>query len=238
MFGADAGLFPQHVHVRDGKVDAVVQVVGTRRNQLNGIGAKESQFPDVLVVLVYIPGAVAVGFVSVAQLMAYQRKIGGSVNIQIGGDLAAVSAHAHAAQQPTRSEQHSPRAVALNANSHALVALFADHPVGIPGISGRFKVTQPQHFPCISLSCNAQGDHVAGGRRIGSYVWPDQSAVLNLFLQNLGCFSHYGIRGGVNGDRGSRNGCQGIHGVTFLYRNWGITMSRIEPRPGRESFSL
>ncbi len=101
-----------HLHRRQGKVRAVGGIVGTRRDEFDGVGAEDGQVADVAFPHGDAPAVVGVGLGAVAQLMAAQRILGRGAEIERAGQSNGIATHLECAQQAADAEQHAALVVA------------------------------------------------------------------------------------------------------------------------------
>ena len=162
---ADAGLDPEHVQVGNREVGAVVQIVRARWNDLDGIGTEQRQVEDVAPELRLVPGAVGVGLVPIAQLVADQRVI----RHGIGGDGVrpgpARLGHVHLAQHAPDAKQHGARTVAQDADGLPVTRAGGPNPVRILGLGAQvqFRVA-PQPVQMARVLGGAQHEAGCTGR--------------------------------------------------------------------------
>ena len=91
-------------------------VVGTRRDQLDGIGTEDGQVAEVTLPLGQVPGVVRIGLGTIAQLMTAERisRCRGQVEPLRQGHVAR--AQSQRAQKPADTEEHAPGIVADDQN--------------------------------------------------------------------------------------------------------------------------
>ena len=96
---ADARDFHHHFDFGQQEVRAVFVVVGTRRNQLDGVSSEDSQVADVLLELRGRPAVVGIDLGPVTKLVAAQRITRLCGNLQIVVDGKHLAFHAEMTQQ-------------------------------------------------------------------------------------------------------------------------------------------
>ena len=91
---------------------AVGVIVGTGRDQLDGIGAEDRQLADVALPLGQVPGVVRVGLGTIAELMTAERILGCRGQVEPLRQRHLARAHAQRAQEPADAEEHPAGIVA------------------------------------------------------------------------------------------------------------------------------
>ena len=137
---ADLRLDSQHVQVGNREVGTVVQIVRARRNDLDGVGAEQRHVQDVAPELRLVPGAVGVGLVPVAQLVADQRIVRHGIDGDAVRSGPARLGHVHPAQHAARAEQHGAGTVAQDPDGFPGARAGGPDPVGILGIRAQIQV--------------------------------------------------------------------------------------------------
>ena len=117
--------FHHHLHGRKREVRAIGRIVGTRRNQLDGVGAEDRQVAYVAFPLRHVPPVVGVSLGPVAQLVAAQGVLRRGLNIQRARQGDRIAAHFECAQQAAHAEQNSALVIAHD--------LYAGRPAVVEG---------------------------------------------------------------------------------------------------------
>ena len=112
VVGADPGHAGHHLQRRQRKMGAVGGVVGTGRDQLDGVGAEDGQLADVPLPLRQVPGVVRVGLGTIAKLMAAERILGRRGQVEPLRQRHLPGRHAQRAQQPPDAEEDASGIVA------------------------------------------------------------------------------------------------------------------------------
>ena len=113
-----------HLQLRQWEMGAVAGVVRARRDELDGVAAEDGQVAIILLPLREVPGVVAIGLRSIAQLMAAQWIRGGRGNAELAIELDFVGGHSQARNSlPTPNS--TPRESFPSTNTAVSLAVVA-----------------------------------------------------------------------------------------------------------------
>src|SRR5262245_27358598 len=140
IFIADARYADHRVDLWQWKMRTVGGVIGTRRNQLNGVRAKDGQVAYVLLPHRQRPAVVGIGLRAIAELMPAQRVFRRRNDVEAVGQGDLALRHPQRAQQAADAEEYAARVIASDrdriARGFDLIA-FADERGFVPASARR-----------------------------------------------------------------------------------------------------